>query len=318
MTNKMAEVITALTLPVNKLIDAVSKGIGCLYEPHKIKRNADAEAYKIKVIGQALSNNGDLPIEYTDNNLKISTSDYEELQKRAMYRFVLMETQHQYNIENIADKAYDLLKDVKTEVEEEMSQDWIARFISSAQDVSDNIIQDLWAKILAGEVTNPNSFSLKTLDILKNMSQIDAKLFSKVCSLVVNNSFVPNDIKLLEEFGVSYSDILRLDEQGLINSSGMISRKREFNEYDKIILQSKKYICLANERGAISLQVFKLSTYAIELYSIIEINENEDFIFKYAKKIKDSNKKSSVSLHKINSAENDEITYDEYDLLKDN
>lgn len=317
MVNKVAEAITALTTPVNKLIDAVSKGIGCLYEPHKIKKNADAEAYKIKAIGQALSDNRDLPIEYIDNNLKISTSDYEDLQKRTMYRFVRMETQRQYNIENIADKAYDLLKDVKTEVKEEVSQDWIARFISSAQDVSDNIIQELWAKILAGEVKRPNSFSLKTLDILKNMSQLDAQLFSKVCSLVVNNSYVPNDIALLQEFGVSYSDILRLDEQGLINSSGIISQEMEFNEYDKLILKSKKYICIANERSAISLQIFKLSTYGIELYSIIKATEDEDFIFKYAKKIKASYKKSSISLHKINDVANNKISYDESDLLKD-
>ena len=316
MANLIAEVIKGLTSPTKKLIDAVSKGIGSLYEPHKTKKMADAEAYKIKTISAALSENGDLPTEYSDNHLKITTLDYEELNKRAMYRFVRLETQRQCNIETIADKAYDKLKDNNNDIKEDVSQDWMTKFIISSQDVSEPAIQELWAKILAGEIVHPNSFSFKTLDILKNMSQKDAQIFYKSCSLIIDNSYIPNNDNLLQKYGLSYSDILKMDEQGLINSSGMIGKEIKVDNTQHIF-KSKNYLCLANKKSKVQTQVFALTSSAIELISIINFTENEEFIKDYAKVLKDSNVNASITLHKINSIDNELISYDSTDLLSE-
>ena len=38
-----------------------------------------------------------------------------------------------------------------------------------------------WARILAGEINNPSFFSLRTIDVLRNMRKSDAELFLKFC-----------------------------------------------------------------------------------------------------------------------------------------
>ena len=42
--------------PLEKLLDVISKGVGVLYKPKEIRRNADAKAYEVKVIAKAETN----------------------------------------------------------------------------------------------------------------------------------------------------------------------------------------------------------------------------------------------------------------------
>lgn len=55
--------------------------------------------------------------------------------------------------------------------------DWTARFFDAAQDVSSEEMQEIWGKILAGEVKSPGQTSLRTLSILRDMTQKDARDF---------------------------------------------------------------------------------------------------------------------------------------------
>jgi len=43
--------------PLKKLIEVVSQGVGCLSKPYLVRKNADAKAYEIKVIAQAIKEN---------------------------------------------------------------------------------------------------------------------------------------------------------------------------------------------------------------------------------------------------------------------
>lgn len=92
------------------------------------------------------------------------------------------------------------------------SFNWISRFIDSAKYVTESEIKDLWAKVLAGEILQPNTVSLRTLDVLKNMSKKDAELFMKVMPFIINNSYILKNTELLAKYGISYDDILKLDE----------------------------------------------------------------------------------------------------------
>ena len=62
----------------------------------------------------------------------------------------------------------------------EPDPDWTARFFDCVQDVSSDDMQKIWAKILAGEIETPGRTSLRTLSILRDMSQNDAKRFSEL------------------------------------------------------------------------------------------------------------------------------------------
>ncbi len=65
----------------------------------------------------------------------------------------------------------------------EISDDWLNRFRDSACEKSSEEAQELFAKVLAGEIRKPGSFTLKALSTLADMNQEVAQLFNKFCSL---------------------------------------------------------------------------------------------------------------------------------------
>jgi hypothetical protein len=42
--------------------------------------------------------------------------------------------------------------------------DWYMRFYEIVGNISDKEVQDMWARIMAGEINRPHSYSLKTID----------------------------------------------------------------------------------------------------------------------------------------------------------
>ncbi len=159
----------------------------------------------------------------------------------------------------------------------------MVRFINAAQDVSDDELQNLWSKILAGEIIKPKSCSFRTLEILKNMSKDEFDMFLKICPFICEQ-FLSDEGGLLEKYGIEYEMILILDECGLINSGGLITRRMNI-EKNTIILSTKKYILAgtvkANKPIPMSITVYPLTEAGKKLYSLSECNFNTDFIRDY-------------------------------------
>lgn len=320
MANHVAEVVKAFVKPAEMLVDAISKGIGTLYEPHRLKKLADAEAYRIKTIGQALSENADLPVKYDNGDISVDLTEYESLQKRAVCRFARQETQRQFNLENIADKAYDLLKDQQPQSDETVSQDWMTRFINNAQDVSDEDVQNLWSRILAGEITQPKSVSIKTLDVIRNLSKEDALLFERILPHIINGKYLLRDDAFLETVGIIYSDILRLDECGLINSSGFIHQNFTVGKTYTHISNNANYglFCTSENTQKISIPEHVLTKAGQELFYILQVQTNDDSFISSARAIKKLNTSVNWFLFKVKSKENDMLTFeDSYNYLED-
>lgn len=158
------------------------------------------------------------------------------IEERAIKRERIAHLRKQQNIENIIQKAIKYCSD--SEVTDRADKDWFNSFIGLAEDVSNNTMQDLWAKILAGEITSPGSFSLKSLKAFRTMSINEAKLLAKACSLAVKdhskrnirvisgasqtpglfNFFSKNrEHRLnLASFGLSYTELLILADNHLV------------------------------------------------------------------------------------------------------
>lgn len=64
--------------------------------------------------------------------------------------------------------------------EEELDEDWIVRFFNHVQDISNARVQQIWGCLLAGELKQPGSFSLRTLDTLRNMNAAEAETWSRI------------------------------------------------------------------------------------------------------------------------------------------
>lgn len=265
-----AEGMQALSAPATKLIESVSHAIGKAYEPRHIRKLADAKAYEINRISEAIRSNSDLPIVYNGSATEINITDYDGLRKRAGYRLAYQEVQKQENIEAVIDQAFIELDGKQLETDEPISPEWMSRFINSAGEISTEELQKIWAKVLVGEVIQPNSYSMKTLECLRNLSIKDAKLFSKIANYAISDSMIFADTEINQKYDILYRDILTLDDDGLINSSGMIVAKHVLHEQEQLILDFGEYALVASstERKTINIPQYPLTRAGIELLPI--------------------------------------------------
>ncbi len=63
--------------------------------------------------------------------------------------------------------------------QDEVDPDWLNYFDGYAEKASSDAVRDLWARVLAGEIRNPRSFSLMTLRVLAELDQQMATWFQE-------------------------------------------------------------------------------------------------------------------------------------------
>lgn len=96
------------------------------------------------------------------------------------------------------------------------TDDWMNSFMRFAEDASSERMQDLFGRILAGEVSRPGAFGLTTMRILSELDQDIAEDFTYAWSLSVGES-----VDYTDEWrkGDGYARWKRLVEAGLMASS---------------------------------------------------------------------------------------------------
>ncbi len=189
--------LAGLSQPMTKLIEVVEKGVGGWAKPWQIKRIANAKAYEIETIARALRNNSEALnlLEYDGEKVKLlceqsgvspeAAQELIALNERAVSRLTHREMRRQANIEKAVHYAMDELLQVEQVSAEPVDEDWIARFFNIVEDVSNEQMQQLWGRILAGEIKQPKSYSLRTLEVLRNISPEEAAAFQRICRYIV-------------------------------------------------------------------------------------------------------------------------------------
>ena len=271
--------------PIEKLIEVVSSGIGTLYRPRAIRKEADAKAYEIKVIEKA-------------KNEAIAEGKLIEAENlsRINDRLVAKELKRQNNIDDVVEIAANDLKETKQVSDIPVDQDWSARFFDIVQDVSDDEMKILWGKILAGEIRTPKSYSMRTMELLRNLSKEEADIFVKVSQFVIkqNEYFIYNETDLMSKFGIRYLDIAKLTEIGLIQAGAFVHKTyKPLPDRDiQIGMQYANFLIILTIKSnakEVSLPINCLTTAGQELYKLIDISPNIDFIKMFGEKIKKNN-----------------------------
>lgn len=224
--------IVGLSEPLKKLIEVIAEGVGGISGPFLTRKNAKAKAYEIQTIAQAISDSQKLvgPIKYENGSVEVEASANTEqttlpeanLDQRVIARMSFQEAKKQSNIERITQRAAEELRHEKKIDSEKPDSDWTTRFFRIAEDITSDQMQELWGKVLAGEVKQPGSYSLRTLGLLKNITQKEAEIFVKVGQLsfsAAEITFIPNPDMgkyLQDKLGISFSDLMILRETGLL------------------------------------------------------------------------------------------------------
>jgi len=172
----------------------------------------------ISVIHNGLGEPVDNEIKRESENINEKPSSNNRVQDRINH----VESKRQQNLDYVNYIAAEQLEQENEVSEEPVDDDWTTRFFNYSQDISNDEMQKLWGRILAGEVKRPKSFSLRTLEIIRNLSKEEAAVFMKFARFAIssgNTSFLlsPSKNKALEDkYKLHYSDRLLLEELGVI------------------------------------------------------------------------------------------------------
>ena len=153
-----------------------------------IRKIGDAKADYIRKIAQAEKEAIDLLGPKRALEIVAEADSVNSIRERTDARLNFQEEKRQHNIESVAWQAAQKIPENVSE--DEVNPDWIARFFESVKDVSDETMQSLWSAALAGEVAKPGRTSLRTLDVLKNLSQQEAQEFEQVSQFSMSGGAV--------------------------------------------------------------------------------------------------------------------------------
>lgn len=197
----MLDNIGEISRPASVLIEKISEAVGGYFKPYQIKRVAKAEA-EVEIL------NAQTQIEIT------------ALQNRALERFIAEEGKKQENIEDIVNKTIPLLTD--SSEPQKMDDDWITNFFDKCRIISDQEMQSLWAKVLAGEANTPGTFSKRTVNFLGSLDNADAHLFTRLCGFCCFfNGLSPfiydTEATIYNNQGITFSSLSHLDDIGLVS-----------------------------------------------------------------------------------------------------
>ncbi len=318
--------LVGLSKPLERLIDVISKGIGAVSAPYLIRKNADAKAYEIETISNALKQaNADLqiPVIYKDGAIEtwITTEDRSlklevgPLEERADTRIDYQERRRQANIEDVTAIAAGELAGETEVPPNPPDDDWISRFFSAAQDVSAEDVQVLWGRILAGEIKRPGSYSLRTLDFLRNLSKAEAEVLERVGKLAIfaaNSYLVPIFDKdaLESRWKVRKSDQILLAELGIIFPNDLALQSFSHPDMNEFAMLGQDDIVLV-KRGQIesglALPAWKFTGIGADLISLIDRPTDEGY-FEWLGKWY-SEKKGEVFLAKITGRDDSGTSY---------
>ena len=252
-----------ISKPADTLIKKISGALGGIFEPHQIKRVAKAEAEASLIKAQS-------EIEITD------------LQRRAFARWVGEESKKQENIEGIAQKAIPHLKEGASP--EKMDDDWITNFFDKCRIVSNDEMQDLWAKILSGEANAPGMFSKRTVNLLGTLERTEAEAFVRLMGFGWNLGepqplIFDYTASIYNDAGVTFQVISNLESVGLLRFETFAGFRRQGYPQKAVVFYFGAPIAL-EFTGPTEIQTGKvlLTKAGIQLARICESNPVDGFI----------------------------------------
>lgn len=210
-------------------------------------------------------------------------------------------------IARLADKMYGKNFNERKE-KTEFDFDWFMRFFDAAGNISNEELQKLWAQILNNEIQHPNNCSLRTLEILRNMSASEAKMFQKLCQFVVQSGnmyfilphgFLNNEEDMrdcqnyIKSQGMNYVDaILPMFEANILTADHDLITY--MNEGNQIAIHNQKIwgsiMCLEGVDILLQQEAYCLTASGIQLYKIIaddpEFEVDTDYLLRCLKQMK--------------------------------
>ncbi|QCZ92540.1 TIGR03899 family protein [Salinimonas iocasae] len=188
---------------------------------------------------------------------------------------------------------------IKASPQKELDPDWFFAFQALAENIYSAAMQELWGKILAVELSAPGSFSLRSLETIRLLTERDARLFRRAVSIASwpARSAIPRilvgyyrrraviDILRpqppgqlnLSSFGLSYPDLLALIDLKLIFASEIESSELAPGIPVHWRCGRQSYSLQAKKPGS-ALVYYKFTSVGAELFRLFEKKQTDDYL----------------------------------------
>lgn len=290
------------------------KGIGGLLAPWQEKRMAEAraeirrremlllaqaekEVESIKSGSAKLQINSELKLiqdssHATDSQGRVEPKlDLSELATSVANADFSESIRKEVNVAKSIMVAEDILSSDQQEASDKpIEDDWLYSWRDYAGRVSSSELQDLWGRILAGEVKQPGSYSMRTLEFLKGLSKAEAELISKAARFVIGQRIYRNKEKFLEKEGLVFSHLLFLQDIGVLSGVEAVGlnttyKSREADKFFLPLVASNRIMLLEHEDQAktVKAEVYLLTQVGIEVLKLASFEVDEEYFESVAK-----------------------------------
>ena len=275
----------------NNIIDKVSGAIGIAYDDLMIVVRARRQAKAMGVLAPvATAVDAHRRTLLARTNLPIAAEaalQEEALEARARRRIADSMARQQENIEEITVAAIEHVIELGSAGRAsppvgKPTDDWMAEFVDMCKNTKDSRMRELWGRVLAGEIQNPGSFSIRSLFTLMTLRASEAEQFRIAANLVFQGEYVyrGTDNEAASPFGVTYSSFLTLASCGLVapdaNAGWQIGEPS-----GDVLITYEPYLLLFKRFGTphpMMLSTWPLTAVGKELARLIEIRHNWDYV----------------------------------------
>ena len=219
------------------------------------------------------------------------------LLQRGQRREQLVLSRQQNNLEQIYSLALEYInQDAQFD---RLDLDWLMKFNELALQSYSTTMQELWAKILAVELSNVGTFSYRSLKTLSEISTKEAMAFYKAVKLMTRvgeekagkiitgmykkptlmSIFSGNARQALSlsQFGLSYTLMMTLSELGLIYSQEIESAPYQPNDSIRVVYQAQNLLFKVEQKDVI-LTYYKFTQTGYELSKLVNIAEETKYV----------------------------------------
>jgi hypothetical protein len=203
----------------------------------------------------------------------------EEIVARAVQTLIHKQYRQQRNREAIAKATVELLKgqsESTPEVQPEQAlppidEDWLNVFERYAEDASTDRMQELWSRVLAGEIRKPGRYSTRTLRFLSEFSQSDGVQFAELAGNALVD-FIPTTL-VKKEADSDIRPLLDLEAAGLISGANGLGLRKTGTFSPNgvcVFLEGNMMLLLKGDPGAkFEIAVVAVTPLGRELLSLI-------------------------------------------------
>ena len=309
MDNNMLK-IDVSSKALETFIDAISRGIGVLYEPTRIRKEAKAKAEEKVILAKAEKQEREILAAVQP--LVGDSVSLEQLQP-VISKMISDELRKKENIDAVVNIALEDFSKSQKVPEEKADTDWLTRFFNIVENVSDEELRNTWGKILSREIQTPGSYSLRTLSTISNLSKKEAELFASLGNYVFTSSkskFFLKSHDLILGSNIQYADITLLMECGLIKENEEMGISYEAipdEDMRNAFAYQDLAIIIERSKGAkeVSISIYELTIAGAEIYKILDIKKDMSFLEKAAAIFKSPNVRFGYS--KLIDITNDSI-----------